>query len=393
MSSQHTRSIVFFLGCAGCLVAAAGANNPPVVANVTAGQRADASRLVDIYYDLSDADGDACTVWAMVSDNGGTTFTVPARTFAGNVGPGIAPGTRRHMIWDAGADIPGALLTNCKVRVYADDGNGLAPMVLVPGSDFWMGDPWNEGNTDERPVHRVWVSTYRIDKYEVTNAFYCQFLNAGGNDDHWDANQRIARAGVPGAYFYMPIAGFENHPVVSVNHTDATHFCDWRSAAEGLPLGTYRLPTEAQWEKAAAWDPVQQRHYRFGEHSDGCGANCLDGRRANYTGSGDPFDNGTTPVGYYNGATHNGYVTQNAYSYYGCYDMSGNVWEWCRDWYAAYPSEPQSDPQGPGSGTYRVLRGGSWVNWPANSRSAFRNYRSPTDRLSGDGFRCSSGAP
>lgn len=381
---------------ATCVVAAVTtrANNAPVVSNVTASQRPDASRLVDFYYNLADADGDTCTVWAMVSADGGLTFTVPAQTFFGHVGS-VAPGNGRHMIWDAGADIPGAVLSNVKVRVVADDGNGLAPMVLVPGSYFSMGDPWSEGGTDERPVHQVWVSTFRIDKYEVTNAFYCQFLNYGGNDDHWVANQKITRVGVPGAYFYAPLPGYANHPVVYVSHTDATHFCDWRSAVEGLPVGTYRLPTEAQWEKAAGWNPNQHRHYRFGEGTDGGGVNTLDGHRANYSSSGDPFDNGTTPVGYYNGSTYGTYTTQNAVSFFGCYDMSGNVREWCYDWYSStyYQTSPSSDPQGPTSGSSRVLRGGSWNGTPSNLRSALRDLSTPANRYSYVGFRCSSGAP
>jgi formylglycine-generating enzyme required for sulfatase activity len=374
-------------------VSAARANNPPVVSNVTAAQRGGAPRLVDIYYDLADVDGDACTVWAEVSSDGGATFIVPAVSFTGAVGTNITPGAGKRIIWDAGADIPGAMLTNAKVRVYADDGRGLAPMVLVPAGWFNMGDPWSEGATNERPVHSVYLSTFRIDKYEVTNASYVQFLNAGGNDDHWTSSQRIQRSGSAGNYFYTPVAGYADHPVVYVNWTDATHFCDWRSAAEGLPAGTYRLPTEAEWEKAAGWDPVQQRHYRFGEHSDGCGSDCLDGQRANYTNSGDPFDNGTTPVGYYNGSTYGSYATQDAKSYYGCYDMSGNVWEWCYDWYlnSYYSGPPSSNPAGPASGTSRVLRGGGWGNNFTNLRSAARNAYPPADRYSSLGFRCAAG--
>jgi formylglycine-generating enzyme required for sulfatase activity len=374
-------------------VSAARANNPAVVSNVTAAQRAGSSKLVDIYYDLADPDGDACTVWAEVSSDGGLTFTVPALSFTGAVGTSITPGAGKHILWDAGADIPGAVLTNAKVRVYADDGRGLAPVVLVPAGWFNMGDPWNEGDTDERPVHSVYLSTFRIDKYEVTNAFYAQFLNVGGNDDHWDVNQRILRAGSPGNYFYTPVVGYEDHPVVYVNWTDATHFCDWRSAAEGFPSGTYRLPAEAEWEKAAGWDPVQQRHYRFGEQSDGCGFNCLAGNRANYGNSGDPFDNGTTPVGYYNGSTYGSYATQDAKSYYGCYDMSGNLYELCSDWYldSYYSTSPSSNPAGPTSGTLRVLRGGVWYSAATDLRSAYRNGTTPTNRDGSIGFRCAAG--
>lgn len=266
-------------------------------------------------------------------------------------------------------------------------------MVTVDAGWFMMGDPWSEGHGHELPVHEVYVSTFRIDKYEVTNDFYCQFLNAGGNDDHWDSNQEIHREGSHGNYYYAPISGYETHPVRYVNYNDAKEFCDWRSAAEGLPHGSYRLPTEAEWEKAAGWDPEQERHFRFSEHTDGCGSNCLDGERANYHNSGDPFDNATTRVGYYDGTTHGNYTTQSAQSYYGCHDMSGNLWEWCHDWYASdyYSGSPSTDPQGPESGTVRVLRGGDWNNAPFICRSAYRAYNPQSRRSDATGFRCVAG--
>ncbi|MBU0617884.1 MAG: formylglycine-generating enzyme family protein, partial [Planctomycetes bacterium] len=173
----------------------------------------------------------------------------------------------------------------------------------------------------------------------------------------------------------------------------------------------YRLPTEAEWGKAAGWDPVQQRHYRFGEHTDGCGYNCLDGQRANYAYNGDPYESGpwpwTTPVGFYNGELHYkvdfgwpgedpSYQTQNAQSYYGCYDMSGSVLEWCNDWYLStyYSSSPGSNPTGPATGSYRVLRGGGWYSSVRYCRAAIRAWSS--DGLPQQpvlGFRCALGTP
>jgi formylglycine-generating enzyme required for sulfatase activity len=372
-----------------------GQNNPPVVSNVIASQRTDGSKLVDVYYDLADADAEACTITVKASSDAGASWTLSITALSGDVGPGIMPGNGKHIVWNCVVDLPGAFGSQYKVRVCADDHITPPGMVAVPAGEFQMGDPWSEGDADERPVHTVYLSQYCIDTYEVTNAFYCQFLNAGGNDDHWTASQKIFQQGSPGSYYYTPVSGYENHPIVYVNYTDATHFCDWRSTVEGLPAGSYRLPTEAEWEKAAGWDPVANQHFRFGEHSDGGGYNSLDGHRANFYGSGDPFDNGTTPVGYYDGTTHGSYTTQNAQCYYGCYDMSGNVWEWCYDWYSAtyYSSSPSTDPTGPTSGTYRVLRGGNWDNYPSHCRSAERDNNPPSNRVTTIGFRCAAGTP
>ena len=201
--------------------------------------------------------------------------------------------------------------------------------------------------------------------------------------------------------------------MVEVGWYGAAEYCNWRSAMEGrtpcydtstwpcnFGANGYRLPTEAEGEKAAGWDPVLRRHFRFGEHTDGCGCNCLAGQRANYRGSGDPFETGpdprTTPVGYYDGSNRGGtYRTQDAQSYCGCWDMSGNVSEWCNDWYSPtyYSDSPYSNPHGPTSGTSRVERGSSWDDNPSDCRSALRVGDSPVDRSGYCGFRCVVGTP
>jgi sulfatase modifying factor 1 len=148
-------------------------------------------------------------------------------------------------------------------------------------------------------------------------------------------------------------------------------FVDWRSVAEDLPPGTYHLPTEAQWEKAAGWDPVQQKLWKYAIQSD-----TIDSDRVNYYCS--AWVGRTTDVGSYP------YTT-----FYGCYDMSGNVWEWCSDWYqsGAYPTS-DSNPTGPGSGTTRALRGGYWLTGEASSRVGNRGARAPTAWSHIIGFRC-----
>jgi len=161
-----------------CIFAStAWANSAPVVSNVTASQRGDESKLVDIHYDLSDADGDPCTVWIGVSDDGGATWKVPAKSFVGDLGKDVSPGSNKTVTWDAGLDFPGKIGTY-RVRVWVDDGNGSGAKVLVPAG-------WFPYQNTSNPNNWVPVDTFMIDKYEVTNQFYCQFLNAGGNDDHW----------------------------------------------------------------------------------------------------------------------------------------------------------------------------------------------------------------
>jgi sulfatase modifying factor 1 len=305
-------------------------------------------------------------------------------------------------------------------------------MVPVPAGEFEMGDSFGEGDDDELPVHDVHLDAYYIDVHEVTNQQYADALNwawaegglievtdgvvykASVTESYCDTTtgSPYSRITWDGATFGV-VGGKEDHPMVKVSWYGAVAFCNWRSAMDGRTLcydldtwtcdfdaGGYRLPTEAEWEKAAGWDPVLEYHFRFGEHSDGCGENCLDGQRANYENSGDPFETGdepyTTPVGYYDGTDHGGtYQTQDAQSYYGCRDMSGNVREWCNDWYDAsyYGSSPYDNPAGPASGTSRVIRGGLWLYTPNYLRSANRDLNDPDWRAYGDGFRCVAGAP
>ena len=314
-------------------------------------------------------------------------------------------------------------------------GTTVAPpdMVLVAAGEFEMGDSFYEGAPNELPVHDVYLDAYYIDTYEVTNQQYADALNwakAQGGLIHVSGGVVYKYGGTSYAYCdtrtissYSRItwngstfgitSGKEDHPMVQVSWYGAVAYCNWRSAMEGrTPCYTladpwpcdfdadgFRLPTEAEWEKAAGWDPDLAYHFRFGEHTDGCGYNCLDGQRANYYGSGDPFETGpfpwTTPAGYYDGSNHGGYQTQDAQSYYGCRDMSGNVHEWCHDWYDSgyYSSSPYDNPTGPGSGTDRVLRGGSCSTVALGCRVAFRYSYSPGLRYPYYGFRCAVGTP
>ena len=322
------------------------------------------------------------------------------------------------------------LLAGVATWAGSPDGDGvrtLLDLVPVAGGNFQMGDPWSEGSADERPVHAVYVSSFYLGVCEVTAQQYAEGLNwawaqgglitvingavykyGGTSYVYCDTtlSSAFGRITWDGTTFGV-VPGKETHAMTKVSWYGAVAYCNWCSGREGKPLcydlsnwtcnfavSGFRLPTEAEWEKAAGWDPVEQKHYRFGGHTDGCGYNCLDGYGANYWSSGDPFESGpqplTTPVGYYDGTTHEGYPTQDAKSFYGCRDMSGNVWEWCNDWYSYgyYDNSPGTDPAGPPLGDMRVVRGGGWGNEPFQSRSAKRGPDLPTDRDVNIGFRC-----
>jgi formylglycine-generating enzyme required for sulfatase activity len=234
--------------------------------------------------------------------------------------------------------------------------NGAA-MVLVPAGNFTMGS--TKGDLDEKPIHSVYLDAYYIDKFEVTNALYQACVNADGCKPpaHADSFTRSS-------YYGNPLYG--NYPVVYVDWNMAKAYCEWRGA---------RLPTEAEWEKAARGP--EELIYPWGK-----GIDC---QKANYTNGHNACAGGTSKVGTYEAGK----------SPYGAYDMAGNVWEWVADWYSAtyYMSSLPSNPMGPDSGRARVARGGSWNRGEMDIRSSNRVNYAPTYNNFDLGFRCASDVP
>lgn len=225
-------------------------------------------------------------------------------------------------------------------------------MVYVEGGTFQMGATSEQGSdydSNERPVHSVTLSDYYIGKFEVTQGLWEKVM---GTTIH---EQRI-KAG----YSFTNGVG-SDYPMYYVNWEEAQEFCKKLSQLTGK---TYVLPTEAQWEYAARGG-VKSRGYKYS------GSNTI-GNVAWYS---DNSSSSTHPV-----------ATKQP-NELGLYDMSGNVWEWCSDWYGSYSSESQSNPTGPSTGSNRVLRGGSWCNSARNCRVSFRNYSYPSNRSFNDGFR------
>jgi formylglycine-generating enzyme required for sulfatase activity len=232
-----------------------------------------------------------------------------------------------------------------------NDGHG--DYVHVPAGPFQMGDNFGDGLPRERPVHTVELDAFYISKVEISNKEWKTFRDDPGYDDpkYWPDGRVVPKDQVP----YWTQANnhgggtpdSDPYPVLGVNWDAATAYCNWLSAKTGK---TYRLPTEAEWEKAARG--TDQRKYPWG--------NTIDASYANFVGT-ETFDTGR-PVGFFDGTTHDGFVTHSNASPYGALDMAGNVMEWCFDWYDRdyYAVSPRKNPKGPATGAYRVVRGGSF---------------------------------
>lgn len=213
--------------------------------------------------------------------------------------------------------------------------------VLIPPGEFLMGAPNAVGYDEEHSQHTVYLDAYYIDRYEVTVRQYKAFATARGRK-------------MP----EQPYSATDRHPIVRITWHDADAYCKWAGG---------RLPTEAEWEKAARAGTTTK--WSFGDD-----VSRLD-KYAWYFGFGQRL---AQPVGL------------KKCNPYGLYDMHGNVWEWCADWYGEdyYKYSPAKNPRGPFRGDYRMLRGGSWRVMANNSRSATRFWSSPGNGSVDVGFRC-----
>ena len=236
------------------------------------------------------------------------------------------------------------------------------PMALIPAGEFQMGS--ESGDNDEKPVHTVYLDAFYMDIYEVTNALYEECVQAGVCTPPGSLTSQNRS----GNYYGNPY--YADYPVIWVNWEQARVFCEeWRGA---------RLPTEAEWEKAARGG-LQGKLYPWGDEEPVCQKGISNGAKFDDDAGCNETD--TEPVGSYSA------------NKYGLFDMAGNVWEWVWDWYGTYSSSYSSNPQGPDSGTYRVLRSGCWGNIPNLLRVASRYNPYPNLQNVYLGFRCGASAP
>ncbi len=275
-------------------------------------------------------------------------------------------------------------------------------MALIPAGSFTMGNCMSssEGYSDELPLHTVYVSAFYMDKYPVTKSLWDTVKAWNGGNGY--------------GYDYAGSAKASTHPVQTIDWYDCVKWCNARSQKEGLTpayytdsgltvvyktgqvapyvkwtANGYRLPTEAEWEKAARggasghrfpWSNVDTiTHTQANYYSSSSYAYDTSPTRGYHPTFNDGVHPYTSPVGYF------------AANAYGLYDMVGNVWQWCWDWYGSYSSGSQTDPRGPASGSYRVDRGGGWADYAIHCRTADRDDYYDGDDPSGGyldvGFR------
>ena len=308
-------------------------------------------KTVEITYTL-DKQAD---IAVYLSTDGGKTFGQPLRAVSGDAGKAVQPGNRK-IVWSPFEEYDKLVTDDAVFKIVPSGGEKLTftvggvsfTMIYVEGGTFTMGCTSEQGgdcDDDEKAVHTVTLSDYYIGQTEVTQALWQAVM--GTNPSYFKGS---------------------NNPVESVSWDDCDAFVKKLSQLTGR---RFALPTEAQWEYAA----------RGGKKS---GPYKYDSGHYKYAGS-----NSIGNVAWYddnsNSSTHP--VAQKLPNELGLYDMSGNVWEWCLDWYGAYSTTSQTNPTGPSSGSSRMLRGGSWNFNAQYCRVAYRYNFTPTLRYKSLGFR------
>lgn len=375
-----------------------------LVANVTAQQRPGGSEIVDIQYDLVGSVATA-VIEIHYSLDGGSSYTKAEWAFGEGVGSGVPVGLDREVEWYTSYDLPETDNDSMRIKVVAVGWGTLLPMVEVPEGSFSRGDSFTDNLTadynDEKPRRTVTVDAFWMGETEVT----------------WGQWKDIRDWAMFESYdidFSSAAGKADDHPVYNLTWYDAVKWCNARSEKAGLePVyrvggnvyrfgvhepdidyskNGYRLPTEAEWEKAARGG-LSGKRFPWGDRISHSRAN-FDGYVIIYSAM--PYVDGTSgnsPDYHPDYATGDTPYTSPVGSFaangYGLRDMAGNVFEWCADWYGElyYDEDSTSNPRGPASGSQRIFRGGSWGVYGSDCRVAARNERSPSSEGNNIGFR------
>jgi sulfatase modifying factor 1 len=359
-------------------------NNPPTAVDDNASTPESVTVTIDVMANDSDPDGDTISLVSLTAPTNGSAVIVNGQVEYTPPTSYIGADSFTYTIEDSFA-------AQATATVYMDVVSGTTDMVAIPSGTFEMGDHAGVGFTSERPIHSVTLDAFLMDKYEVSNTKFADFLNnttvtvgsggyvyqvgGAGQLICWLSNGLTHN----GSAFVID-AGKDHHPVVKVTWYGAALYCNYLSTLNGrtpcydettfscdFTADGFRLPTEAEWEYAS----------RGGEHSPyyqyPWGSNSITSSDANYASN----IGSTVDVGSY------------AANGYGLYDMAGNVREWCNDWFdgSYYSNSPSTNPTGPASGSSSVIRGGGWHIPAVDLRCADRYDGSPSIRSPYIGFR------
>lgn len=341
---------------------------------------------VRIKYDLASVrNDDIFEVRLTVSDNNGETFDIIPNTINGAVGFGIKPKKDLIIDWTPLND---SLELIGDDFVFKLDGKLLGAskeidFVKIPAGNYYMGSNAEFAKTDERKVHQVYLDEFEMSVHEVTNYQYHVFLNNYGTDRVKDGeyagkimihsnDKGLTKVKAPTSSindYWITNPGYEYFPVVGVTWFGANEYCKYFG---------YRLPTEAEWEYAAS---EGGKGFLFGN-----GQNIADPSKINFNGS------STEKRPYSKSGEARGSQMRVANfnpNQFRLFDMSGNVWEWCQDWYESnyYYHSKKYNPTGPWFGNYKAIRGGSWYNNAEDIRVTDRSFYSPHRSNSDIGFR------
>ena len=385
-------------GWFGCSAAFAAV---PVVSNVTSQQRV-GTKLVDITYDVADADGDTLKIRIEVSSNAGTTYNVPASSLSGAIGTNVTPGTGKQIVWNAGVDWDGEYSAQMRVKVIASDAKGLPGLVWgneVAAGGFLMGqDGGAEGSGPSRHVNIPW--SFWLSKYEIRIDQYCEYLNialAAGkvlrNGQTTATSASALFTGAPANALLLNLGDDEEirwnvnkfEPVTGLS--DRPVSVTWYGALAFAMFYGYDLPTTAEWEKGARGPNNDDE----GEHLIYPWGNAIGGAYANYSSN----LNYKTPVGYYNG-NHTPFGPNNANGY-ALYDVVGNVAEWTRSLDTTIETYSQQESLTASHNLFntanKLIRGGNYGSNATDTSIYVSDVLSPTTYSAVYGFRVIRRAP
>ena len=325
-----------------------------------------------VMYDINSARDDIFRVRLLLSNDGGSNYPIIPWSTKGDVGYGIHPGVNKKILWFPLKDSIELSGDNYQFKIEVKS-LGTSPkieFVQIPGGEYDLGSFDKSSGSDEYPPHSVLIDGFELSKYEVTNLQFANFLNAYGNDEvkegEFSGKKMIYDSPYgmkqieSGNRYWTVQKGYEFHPVTNVTWFGAYEFCRYYN---------YKLPSEAEWEYAAR---ELGKKIKYGN-----GRQVAENNEINFSSGESTKSMGTT------------HVASFAPNSLELFDLSGNVWEWCQDWYNSdsYSNTRRDNPVGPTFGNYKVIRGGSWYNNSEGIRTTERSFIKPDRDMPDIGFR------